>query len=204
MPLVPLGQHGSRAVARDIQLQRKTASRSTRDPRGTTKTRRPWLRICSASWTAVPRIGASFCTAKDAYLKFLRMNKLCVLNEDWHSQLLQARNAGAEDLAIVISYSGKTEEIITCMKALKENHVPTIAITRLANTPVAQLADEMLFTAARETLFRSGAMSSRISQLNIIDILYTYLGNLEYSRTLDQLSRTHIHKPGEDGNSFAG
>ena len=132
------------------------------------------------------------------------MNKLCVLNEDWHSQLLQARNAGAEDLAIVISYSGKTEEIITCMKALKENHVPTIAITRLANTPVAQLADEMLFTAARETLFRSGAMSSRISQLNIIDILYTYLGNLEYSRTLDQLSRTHIHKPGEDGNSFAG
>lgn len=149
-------------------------------------------------------IGASFCTAKDAYLKFLRMNKLCVLNEDWHSQLLQARNAGAEDLAIVISYSGKTEEIITCMKALKENHVPTIAITRLANTPVAQLADEMLFTAARETLFRSGAMSSRISQLNIIDILYTYLGNLEYSRTLDQLSRTHIHKPGEDGNSFAG
>ena len=47
-------------------------------------------------------------------------------------------------------------------------------------------------------------MSSRISQLNIIDILYTYLGNLEYSRTLDQLSRTHIHKPGEDGNSFAG
>lgn len=143
-------------------------------------------------------IGASFCTAKDAYLKFLRMNKLCVLNEDWHSQLVQARNAGPEDLGIVISYSGKTEEIITCMKALKENHVPTIAITRLANTPVAQLADEMLCTAARETLFRSGAMSSRISQLNIVDILYTYLANLEYTHTLDQLSRTHIHKPGEE------
>ena len=143
-------------------------------------------------------IGASFCTAKDAYLKFLRMNKLCVLNEDWHSQLVQARNAGPEDLGIVISYSGKTEEIITCMKALKENHVPIVAITRLANTPVAQLADEMLCTAARETLFRSGAMSSRISQLNIVDILYTYLANLEYTYTLDQLSRTHIHKPGEE------
>lgn len=54
----------------------------------------------------------------------------------------------------------------------------------------------VLYTAARETLFRSGAMSSRISQLNIIDILYTYWGNLEYDHTLDQLSKTHIHKPG--------
>lgn len=143
-------------------------------------------------------IGASFCTAKDAYLKFLRLNKMCVINEDWHSQLLSARNAVPEDLGIAISYSGKTVEVIECMKALRENHTPIIAITRLANTPVAQLADEKLYTAARETLFRSGAMSSRISQLNIIDILYTYWGNLEYDHTLDQLSKTHIHKPGED------
>lgn len=143
-------------------------------------------------------IGASFCTAKDAYLKFLRLNKMCVINEDWHSQLLQARNALPEDLGIAISYSGKTEEVVECMKALRENHTPIIAITRLANTPVAQLADEKLYTTARETLFRSGAMSSRISQLNIIDILYTYWGNLEYDHTLDQLSKTHIHKPGEN------
>lgn len=141
-------------------------------------------------------IGASFCTAKDAYLKFLRMNKLCVINEDWQAQILQARNALPEDLGIAISYSGETEEVIECMKALRENHTPIIAITHLANTPVAQLADEKLYTAARETLFRSSAMSSRISQLNIIDILYTYLGNLEYDRTPDQPN--HIHKPGED------
>ncbi len=143
-------------------------------------------------------IGASFCTAKDAYLKFLRMNKLCVINEDWQAQILQARNALPEDLGIAISYSGETEEVIECMEALRENHTPIIAITHLANTPVAQLADEKLYTAARETLFRSSAMSSRISQLNIIDILYTYLGNLEYDRTPDRMSKTHIHKPGEN------
>ena len=39
-------------------------------------------------------IGASLCAAKDAYLKFLRLNKPCIVNEDWHSQLLQARNGG--------------------------------------------------------------------------------------------------------------
>lgn len=141
-------------------------------------------------------LGASLYAAKDAYLKFLRLNKLCIINEDWHSQLLQARNATRQDLGIVISYSGATVEVIECMKALKENGTPSIAITRCVNSPVTELADQKLYTAANESIFRSGAMSSRISQLNIIDILYTALANDQYEETLEQLSRTHIHKPG--------
>lgn len=141
-------------------------------------------------------LGASLCAAKDAYLKFLRLNKLCIINEDWHSQILQARNSTSADLGIVISYSGATVEVIECMRALKENHTPIIAITRFVQSPVSELADQKLYTAANESLFRSGAMSSRLSQLNIIDILYTALANEEYEQTLQQLSRTHIHKPG--------
>lgn len=145
-------------------------------------------------------MGASLCAAKDLYLKFLRANKMCIINEDWHSQLLQARNATQDDLAIVFSYSGNTVEVIECMKALKENGTPSIAITRLVKSEVSDMADEKLYTASNESIFRTGAMSSRISQLNIIDILYTCLGNLEnleYEHYLDQLSRTHIHKPSE-------
>lgn len=140
-------------------------------------------------------LGASLCAAKDAYLKFLRLNKLCTINEDWHSQLLMARNATADDVALVISYSGATVEIIECMKALKENGTPIIAITRCVDSPVSEMADEKLYTAANESLFRSGAISSRMSQLNIVDILYTALANESYEESLNQLSRTHIHKP---------
>ena len=142
-------------------------------------------------------MGASLCAAKDAYLKFLRLNKLCVINEDWHSQLLQARNATEKDAAIVISYSGATVEVIECMKALKDNRTPIIAITRCIDSPVAELADQKLYTTASESIFRSGAMTSRMSQLNIIDILYTALANQEYEESLEQLSRTHIRKPGQ-------
>ena len=140
-------------------------------------------------------MGASLCAAKDAYLKFLRLNKLCVINEDLHSQILQARNATSEDLALVISYSGATTEIIECMRTLKENKTPIIAITRCVHSPVSELADQKLYTAATESLFRSGAMSSRMSQLNVVDILYTALANEEYEQTMEQLSRTHIRKP---------
>ncbi len=145
-------------------------------------------------------MGASLVAAKDAYLKFLRLNKLCVINEDWHSQLVQARNSSPEDIAIVISYTGATVEVIECMKALKENKTPIIAITRYVQSAVSELADYKLYIAANESVFRSGAMSSRLSQLNIIDILYTALANDHYEDTVAQLSRTHIHKPGSPVN----
>ncbi|MGM9589015.1 MAG: MurR/RpiR family transcriptional regulator [Faecousia sp.] len=147
-------------------------------------------------------LGASLCAAQDAYLKFLRLNKLCIINMDWHSQLLQAKNAGEQDLGIVISYSGATTEVVECMKIMKENKTPIIAITRCVNSPVSELADQKLYTTANESVFRSGAMSSRISQLNIIDVLYTALANDDYEASLDQLSRTHIQKPGQVSGKY--
>ncbi|MBR2047643.1 MAG: MurR/RpiR family transcriptional regulator [Oscillospiraceae bacterium] len=151
--------------------------------------------LCGARVIYLFGLGASLCAAKDANLKFLRLNKMCMINEDWHSQILQARNAGPEDVALVISYSGVTVEIIECMKELKQNKTPIIAITRCVQSPVTELADETLYTAANESLFRSGAMSSRMSQLNIVDILYTAMANEQYEQSLRQLSKTHIVKP---------
>lgn len=139
-------------------------------------------------------IGSSFCVAKDTHLKFLRLNKYCVINEDPHSQILQARNSSPEDVAIIFSYSGQTKEMISCINILNENRTPCIAITRFATSPISKLADYRLYTAANETLFRSGAMSSRLSQLNVIDILYTAFAIRKNEDTVKQLLRTHIQK----------
>ena len=79
---------------------------------------------------------------------------------------------------------------------MKENGTPIIAITRCVATSVSALADYKLFTTANESVFRSGAMASRISQLNIIDILFTAFVNQAYDDYLPRLAKTHIRKPG--------
>ena len=140
-------------------------------------------------------IGSSLCVARDFYLKFLRLGKPCVLNDDWHSQLLQARNTFPEDLGIAISYSGQTVEVVECIKQMKNNGAKVISITRYGASPVTEHSDLKLYVAANESTFRSGAMSSRISQLNLIDIIYTDLANRAYEHSLTQFSKTHIHKP---------
>jgi len=81
------------------------------------------------------------------------------------------------------------------MKALRENRTKCIAITRFADSQVSRLADYKLYIAANEALFRSGAMSSRLAQLNVIDILYTAFANSEYEYSLRQFAHTHIQKP---------
>ena len=139
-------------------------------------------------------LGASLIVAKDAYLKFLRINKNCIINEDWHAQLICARNSTPDDLGIIISYSGETKEMITCAQELKKNGTPIMAISRCVASSIAKIADMHLYTTANESLFRSGSMSSRISQLNIIDILYTAYANSEYDYAMAELKKTHIKK----------
>jgi RpiR family murPQ operon transcriptional repressor len=139
-------------------------------------------------------MGSSLIVARDMYLKLLRLNKPCTINDDWHSQLLQARNMSKEDLGIVFSYSGQTVEVIECMKIMRNTGCEIIAITRFASSPVAELSSYNIYVPADESTFRSGAMSSRISQLNIIDILFTAYANRQYEYSIEQLSKTHIDK----------
>ena len=140
-------------------------------------------------------IGASLCVAKDAYLKFVRVNKPCYVNEDWHSQLILAQNTTPEDLGIIISYSGETVEMVKCLEQLKANGTPSIAITRFAPSTIASMATHVLYTSANESLFRSGASASRIAQLNMIDMLYTVYATENYEACMSRLQKTHIEKP---------
>ncbi len=149
-------------------------------------------------------IGSSLLVAKDAYLKFVRINKPCTISEDWHVQLLQAKNLTSEDVAIAISYSGMTSEVIKCVETAKQNGIPTIAITRFEENPLSKIADYNLSVAATEFIFRSGAMSSRIAQLNIIDILYTAYINKAYEDNLKQFEKTHIEKPLYNDKNLGG
>lgn len=173
----------------------------------------PVLRQCvdlliSSSTICLFGVGSSLCVARDAYLKFLRLDKPCVLNDDWHSQLLQARNMKPRDLGLFISYSGQTVELIECAKAVKQAGARMILITRFAASSLSELSDYNLYVSANESLFRNGAMSSRISQLNVIDILYTAYASAHYEQSMERLRATHIEKPNyknaKGDNRYAG
>lgn len=140
-------------------------------------------------------LGASLLAAQDLQLKLLRVDKLCYLAEDWHSQLLYARNLHPDDLAIAFSYSGMTKETIACAKVAKQQGARVITVTRgECSTDLVKYADYALPVGSTEMILHSGAMSSRISQLNIIDILYTAYINRNYDACVKKFADNYIEK----------
>lgn len=139
-------------------------------------------------------MGSSLLVAKDMSLKFLRIDKTCNVYDDWHNQLTMAKNTKPNDLSIIFSYSGKTEEMLKCAEIIKKNSGKIILISGFENSPIGKYADIILNIAATEYLFRSGAMSSRIFQMNVVDILYTAYINMDYDDSIKKIGITHMDK----------
>lgn len=135
-------------------------------------------RIDSASSVNLFGIGASLLVAKDLQLKLLRAAVPCNCCDDWQLQLLYAKNMTPDDLAIAISYSGMSREVITCAKRAKETGATVVAITSMGvDTPLLKYTNIVLGVAASEHGIRAGAMASRIAQLNVVDILFSAYSN---------------------------
>lgn len=120
-------------------------------------------------------MGASNIVAYDAYHKFLRTHINVHYNCDYHIQLMSTARMTNKDSAILISHSGQTLETINIAKSIKSKFGKIIVITSQKNSFLSKYGDINFYTISEETDFRSEAMASRISQLNIIDALYVIL-----------------------------
>ena len=140
-------------------------------------------------------LGSSLLSARDLYYKLIRANVRCNVCDDWHAQLVCATNMGSEDLAIAFSYSGLTHEVIECSRRAKGRGASLIAITRAAHdSELVRLADQTLYVASTEPIFRSSASASRISQLDIVDILFAVYVSRNFQRCSEWFDRNYIEK----------
>lgn len=137
-------------------------------------------------------VGISGLVALDAHNKFLRINKVTNANSDPHVQVLTATSLKKGDVAVFISYTGETQDVLTVLEIAKKTLATTVAITRFGKNPVSEKCDICLGASSTETLIRSGAMSSRISQLTIVDILYTAVASKDYDIVKPYLDKTRF------------
>lgn len=117
-------------------------------------------------------VGSSLITALDAKNKFMRVMPKVECTFDSHFQAMEASLLTADDLAIMISYSGSTKDIIETAKICKENSVTVVCVTRFQKSPLASYADLTLLCGANEGPLQGGSLSAKIAQLYIMDLLF--------------------------------
>lgn len=136
-------------------------------------------------------VGASAISATDAQQKFLRINKPSTAFTDIHMGATIVANAGSQDVVMGISFSGETSEVIDILELAKEKGVKTISLTKYGQSTIAKLADISLTTSpTKEANFRSGATSSRLAQLHVMDILFMSVASRQYNQTIEYLDVT--------------
>ena len=95
--------------------------------------------------------------------------------------------------AILVSYSGETEEVINAAKILKNQKTPIIGITSLGENQLSQYCEYVLNLDSREQIYNKiSTLGSTISIHLIFDILYTGIFSRHYEESFQTKYQTDI------------
>ena len=120
--------------------------------------------------------GGGAVAALELQAKLMRVGVRAVPHIDAEMQIISATLLTANDLAIGVSHSGASPDVLYALTVAKDAGARTIAITNHPASPVAALADISLCTAAQEALAHEGyPLGARVAQIGLIDVLYTCL-----------------------------
>ena len=145
--------------------------------------------IMQAERVVIFGLGNSAPIAQDAAHKFLRLGLDAQSCCDNHLQAIIASHLSPQTVAIGISHSGSSKDVVETLRLAKSMGATTVCVTNVGQSPILAVSDIPLFTKAMETNRSILAMSSRIAQLTIFDSIYTYI-----VVNMDKESMGAIHK----------
>ena len=131
--------------------------------------------ICRAKKIALFGLGNSASVALDASHKFIRAGLNATACSDNHMQMIVASHLAEGDVAVGVSHSGSSKDIVEALKVAREHGATTIAVTNVGKSPIDKVSDVVLHTSSSETEYSILALNSRIAQLAIVDTLYYYV-----------------------------
>jgi DNA-binding MurR/RpiR family transcriptional regulator len=120
-------------------------------------------------------IGSAAPIADDAAYRMIRIGIDARSVVDSHIQAVVASGAGSDTTTLTISHSGSTVETVAATRLARDSGASTIVLTNHGRSPIQEFADVLLYTMAHETSFKTEAMTSRIAQLCVLDVLIAAL-----------------------------
>jgi DNA-binding MurR/RpiR family transcriptional regulator len=144
----------------------------------------------AASRIEVYGIGSSAPNAQDLAYRLLQIGLRANAIVESHVQAVSAAMTDASVAVVTISHSGSTVETVLATRLAHEAGAKTICITRFGKSPLQRYCDVVLHTVANETRYRPEAMSSRVAQLAIIDVLVSGIALLDPERSVANIEKS--------------
>lgn len=136
-------------------------------------------------------IGASDLVAQDMMQKLLRIQKSVFFYHDNDLRKITLLQFSEKDLLFLVSYSGEKEEILELAEIAKKQNTKIIALTKIGDNSLSRIADVTLQVVAFENEYRTSAVSSRISHLYLVDVLFYTYGLFFQEKVFEKLKKTY-------------
>jgi DNA-binding MurR/RpiR family transcriptional regulator len=161
--------------------------------------------IHSARMNYIFGIGASGLAAQDMAQKLIRIGFPCSCFQDTDLQITAACNLQKGDTAFIVSYSGETPAMITVSQWARKKGAEVITLTMESENTLRSSADIALLVPPLERIYRSGATVSRLTQLAVIDMIYSLLISRDLNSAImameETMSATHTGTGGIAGEA---
>tara|TARA_R110002167_G_scaffold89466_3_gene241472 strand:+ start:2534 stop:3397 length:864 start_codon:yes stop_codon:yes gene_type:complete len=150
-------------------------------------------------------LGASGAVAQDAQHKFFRFNLPVMAYIDVLMQRMVAAACHTGDVVVIISYTGRTRELVDIARLARDAGAVVLGITA-PNSPLAHECTATLEVATPEDTDHYMPMTSRVIQLTLIDALATgvtlrrgedFLPHLKKIKDSLRDTRFPVEKPGK-------
>jgi len=134
--------------------------------------------------------GSAAVAITNAHARFYRLGLSCFAYNDSHAQIVSASLLGKGDVAIGVSNSGRSADIVKALEIAKKGGAQTICITNNLETPITRQSDVKLFTSTYDSEELSESLHSRVAELSLIDSLYVVVASKMGKKAVNNLTVT--------------
>ena len=116
--------------------------------------------------------GGGAIAALDLQYKLMRLGVRAVPHTDSEVQVVSATLLTSADVAVAISHSGESQDVLRALQVAAASGARTIALTNHPTSSIALAAQINLYTGAQEALAHGYPLGARVAQVGLIDVLY--------------------------------
>lgn len=136
--------------------------------------------------------GDAYAVCQLSYMKFKRLGIPCSAEGDVMLQMITASNMSKGDVAIAISYDGRSKNVVEALRIAKKMGATTISITKKNRTPLLRYTDIKIFIAVNDLSFDREKVTRRVADQFIMDTLYMGYVMRSGRNYKEQLKKTQI------------
>lgn len=129
--------------------------------------------------------GNSLLAALSFQHKMTRIQRNVNLKIIHGEQAFMSYNSTPDRIAMIISYSGETNELIKIAQVLRDKKTPIIVLTSIGDNRLSHLADYILNIGSREKIFSKIApFASQISMEYLLNIIFSCIFQKDYEQNI--------------------